>query len=98
VISFREFLVLTPFAFIGGAAIWLGCSGSAANWTAADTKSVSDAVRAEKALMQLCDSDAGCTRGQVAAVENATLCDLGAALERHGGDILDGGELARCKP
>jgi hypothetical protein len=71
----------------------LGCGGNA--WTDADSKAATDAVRAQQLLAALCDSDAGCSHGQVHLVEHETSCNLASMLHRHGAtDVADAGS---CK-
>jgi hypothetical protein len=84
-----------PWAFL--VLLVVSCATSASDWTPADTKAATDAVHAESLLMKLCDSDAGCTRGQVSAVENATLCNISSMLHRHGTTVIDA-SAAGCQP
>jgi len=81
-------------ALLVGAAFALWeCGGNA--WTDADTKAALDAVRAQNAIVTLCDGDGGCTPGQVRAVERATSCNLSSMMVRHG---VDASAPAGCQP
>jgi hypothetical protein len=77
-------------------ALLVGCGGNA--WTDADTKASTTILRTQRALVRLCQSDAGCTSAQVVELQNATECNLGSMLARHGADILDGGGQLGCQP
>jgi hypothetical protein len=68
------------------------------SWTPGDTARSTDIIQAQKALVMLCQSDAGCTPGQVEVVEESTMCNLGSMMATHGADILDGGAEYGCKP
>jgi hypothetical protein len=76
------------------AAIFLAaCGGS--SWTEADSKSASNAVRAQILVEAACAGDAGCPPGQVRALERMALCSNLSMLSRHG-HPLDGG--VSCRP
>lgn len=72
----------------------LGCGGN--GWTPADSKSARDALSAQRTLLDVCSSDAGCTPPMVRAVERASTCNLASMLHRHGADVADAGD--GCAP
>ncbi len=74
-----------------------GC-GSSEPQTCVPTKALTDAVRTGRALVRMCDSDGGCTSGQVSAVETSLVCNVGSHLAHGGNDVLDGGADLRCQP
>ena len=66
--------------------------------TCVPTKALTDAVRGGRALVRFCDSDGGCTPGQVSAVETSLVCNLGSHLAHGGNDVLEGGAELNCQP
>ncbi len=79
-------IALLPFVF--------ACS----SWSDSDTKSATDAVRAQLAIEQICATDdAGtCNSGQVRALERVSYCSNASMLFRHGQTAPDGGFA--CQP
>src|ERR1700722_9516192 len=74
----------------------VGCGGS--SWTDADTTSAKTQFQTQQTLLRLCQSEGGCTSGQLEVVENSATCNLGSMLARHGADVLDGGASLGCQP
>jgi hypothetical protein len=76
------------------AALLAGCGPS---WTQQDHDSVKAALRSQQALLGFCEADASvCSPATVRQTELSSVCNLGATLQRHGDDVLDGG--AACRP
>ncbi len=63
----------------------------------ADTKSATEAVRAEAMIERLCAPGAACEASQVRALERATMCANASMLARHGKPVPDLGGVA-CQP
>jgi hypothetical protein len=79
--------------FVAGAV--LSCGGPA--WTAADTKSATDAARVELAAQRACaEDDGGCRPALVRSLQRAAFCNTASMLVRHGADAPDGG--IACRP
>jgi hypothetical protein len=68
----------------------VGCGGG---WADADTKSATDAVRAQMAIESICaDDDAGtCKPSQIRALERMAYCANASMLFRHGQAVPDAG-------
>lgn len=87
------------FAVLFVSSALLSCGGPA--WTAADTKSATDAVHLEIAAEEVCAEsalDAGaCTPAMVRAVQRAALCSTSSMLYRHGAEVPDAGFACQAK-
>lgn len=87
-----------PLALFFLVQAFVGCGGP--SWTAADTKSATDAVHLAISAEDLCAEgalDAGlCTPALVRAVQRPEICSLSSMLYRHGADVPDAGFA--CKP
>jgi hypothetical protein len=71
----------------------VGCGGG---WTASDTLSATDAVRAQMAVEAICGDAGECKPSQVRALERMSYCANASMLARHGGFTHDGG--IECLP
>ena len=78
------------------AVVLLGLVACGGGWSDADTKSATDAVRAQLLVQNICAPDAGCPPAQVRALERASLCSNESMLFRHGHAVPDGGP--ECRP
>jgi hypothetical protein len=71
----------------------VACGG----WSAADTKSATNATKVELFVEKLCAGDGGtCSPSQVRALERAAYCANASMLYSHGQPVGDAG--IRCAP
>lgn len=71
-----------------------GCGGG---WADSDTKSATDAVRAQMMIESICGGEGGaCNPAQVRALERVSYCSSESMLFRHGQSLPDGG--ITCPP
>jgi len=75
---------------IAAALFLAGCGGG---WADADTKSATDAARAQMAIESICADDDGgtCKPSQVRALERMAFCANASMLFRHGQPVPDAG-------
>jgi len=85
-------------AALAGLLLLATACGGGEPQTCVPTKALTDAVRGGRALVRFCDSDGGCTPGQVSAVETSLVCNLGSHLAHGGNDVLEGGAELNCQP